>query len=207
MKSFKYVLLALLIAGNIQMAQSISKKIQPRQKLSYVESIISEMYVDKVDEDKLVEDAIRGMLEELDPHSTYSTREETLETQEVMQGSFSGIGIQFNMQKDTLYVIQTIAGGPSEKSGDSAGRPLHRRRRHCHCREKDEKHGYHENASRQKRDKSGCHSSETRHGRTAPIPHHARRHTREQHRCRLHGRRQDRLHPAFPLRNDHIYRI
>ena len=117
MKSFKYVLLALLIAGNIQMAQSISKKIQPRQKLSYVESIISEMYVDKVDEDKLVEDAIRGMLEELDPHSTYSTREETLETQEVMQGSFSGIGIQFNMQKDTLYVIQTIAGGPSEKVG------------------------------------------------------------------------------------------
>ena len=117
MKSFKYVLLALLIVGNIQMAQSISKKIQPRQKLSYVESIIAEMYVDKVDEDKLVEDAIRGMLEELDPHSTYSTREETLETQEVMQGSFSGIGIQFNMQKDTLYVIQTIAGGPSEKVG------------------------------------------------------------------------------------------
>ena len=79
------------------------------------------MYVDEVDENKLVEDAIRGMLDKLDPHSTYTTAEETREMNEPLQGNFSGVGIQFNMNKDTLYVIQTIVGGPSEKVGILAG--------------------------------------------------------------------------------------
>lgn len=120
----KYLLLAVLLA----MAESLSAQFStssymssrynsPRYKLSSVEAAICNLYVDPVDENKLVEDAIREMLENLDPHSTYSTKEETMETRETMQGSFSGIGIQFNMQKDTLYVVQTISGGPSEKVG------------------------------------------------------------------------------------------
>lgn len=88
-----------------------------QQKLLMVENIVNNLYVDNVDEEKVVENAVRGILENLDPHSSYSTKEETTSSQETMQGSFSGIGIQFNMQKDTLYVVQTIAGGPSEKVG------------------------------------------------------------------------------------------
>lgn len=87
------------------------------RKLSLADWVITNMYVDTVNETKLVETAIRSMLEELDPHSTYTTAEETKEMTEPLQGNFSGIGIQFNMNKDTVYVIQTIAGGPSERVG------------------------------------------------------------------------------------------
>ena len=90
-------------------------------KLRMAEAAISQLYVDTVDENKLVEEAIRGMLESLDPHSSYSTPEETKELNEPLQGNFSGIGISFNMNKDTLYVIQTVAGGPSERIGILAG--------------------------------------------------------------------------------------
>ena len=91
------------------------------RKLSLADWVITNMYVDTVNETKLVETAIRSMLEELDPHSTYTTAEETKEMTEPLQGNFSGIGIQFNMNKDTVYVIQTIAGGPSERVGILAG--------------------------------------------------------------------------------------
>ena len=95
--------------------------VTPPGKLNYAEKIISEYYVDDVDENKLVEAAIKSMLEELDPHSSYSTAEETKELNEPLEGNFSGIGITFNMNKDTLYVIQTVSGGPSERVGILAG--------------------------------------------------------------------------------------
>lgn len=87
------------------------------QKLLNAQYAVSTFYVDSTSNDKLVEDAIIGMLEKLDPHSAYSDAKETKELEEPLQGEFSGIGIQFNMNHDTLYVIQTIAGGPSEKVG------------------------------------------------------------------------------------------
>lgn len=90
-------------------------------KLRMAESAIVQFYVDTVNEDKLVEDAIKGMLEKLDPHSSYTTAEETRELNEPLQGNFSGIGITFNMNQDTLYVIQTVAAGPSERVGVLAG--------------------------------------------------------------------------------------
>ena len=103
-------------------AVSFAKKNYNRQeKLRWAEMAISQFYVDTINEDKLVEDAIRGMLENLDPHSLYSSPEETKELNEPLQGNFSGIGITFNMAEDTLYVIQTVAGGPSEKVGIIAG--------------------------------------------------------------------------------------
>ena len=108
----------LLIIGIIATAQYAAT---PLNKLRMAEVAISQYYVDTVDENKLVEDAIRGMLNELDPHSAYSTAEETRELNEPLQGNFSGIGISFNMTKDTLYIIQTVAGGPSEKVGVLAG--------------------------------------------------------------------------------------
>lgn len=109
---------ALLAAAfTVSRAQTINQN----QKLRLAEAAISQFYVDSVDESKLVEDAIRGMLEKLDPHSQYSNAEETRELNEPLTGNFSGIGISFNMPQDTLYVIQTISGGPSERVGILAG--------------------------------------------------------------------------------------
>ena len=90
-------------------------------KLRYAGKIVESFYVDSINSDSIAEEAIRAMLKTLDPHSQYSDQEETRELTEPLQGNFSGIGIQFNMLNDTLYVIQPVAGGPSEKVGILAG--------------------------------------------------------------------------------------
>ena len=93
----------------------------PLRKLQIAELAIKSLYVDSVDEKKLVEDGIRGMLEKLDPHSSYSTPKEVKALNEPLAGNFEGIGVQFNMIEDTLLVIQPVTGGPSEKVGIVAG--------------------------------------------------------------------------------------
>ena len=104
-----------LLGGNRAYAGPL--KIPAANKIAQAEKIIESCYVDTVDTDKLAETAIIAMLETLDPHSTYSDPEETKELTTPLDGNFSGIGIQFNMLNDTLYVIQTTSGGPSEKVG------------------------------------------------------------------------------------------
>lgn len=116
MKKTLFILLMALLAATKGAAQ-----MEQMRKLQLAEYAINTLYVDKVDEEKLVESAIRGMLETLDPHSTYSTAEEVKKMNIQLNGNFDGIGIQFNMTTDTLFVIQTIAGGPSEKAGMMAG--------------------------------------------------------------------------------------
>ncbi len=91
------------------------------RKVNMAMYAIENMYVDKVDENKLAEDAIVSLLEKLDPHSNYLTPEEVKEMNEPLEGNFDGIGVQFNMLTDTLYIIQVIPGGPSEKVGVKAG--------------------------------------------------------------------------------------
>ena len=93
----------------------------PIRKLTIAEMAVQNLYVDSVNEAKLVEDAIRGMLKELDPHSSYSTPKEVKALNEPLQGNFDGIGVQFNMIEDTLLVIQPTVKGPSEKVGILAG--------------------------------------------------------------------------------------
>lgn len=118
----KRILLPLLILSVFAASMSAQRgnNIDAR-KLQLALYAISNLYVDSTSETKLVEDAIVGMLEKLDPHSTYTDPEETKEMTEPLQGNFDGIGIQFNMLTDTLYVIQVIPGGPSEKVGLMAG--------------------------------------------------------------------------------------
>ena len=91
------------------------------RKLQFTEMAITNLYVDSVDEKKLVEDAIRGMLDKLDPHSSYLTPKEVKNLNEPLNGNFEGIGVQFNMIEDTLLVIQPVTNGPSEKVGILAG--------------------------------------------------------------------------------------
>ena len=86
-------------------------------KLMYTGNIIDNFYVDDADIDKISEEGIKAMLKALDPHSTYTDPKETKSLLEQMEGSFGGIGIQFNIVSDTLYVIQTTANGPSERAG------------------------------------------------------------------------------------------
>lgn len=78
---------------------------------------IKNLYVDDINEEKLVEDGLRGMIKELDPHSAYMTADEMKEMNEPLQGGFDGIGISFNMLNDTLFIVEVISGGPSEKFG------------------------------------------------------------------------------------------
>lgn len=111
----------LISIGCLQAQEKKQYKENPIRKLQLAQFAIANLYVDETDDNKLVESAIKGMLEELDPHSTYSTPEEVKKMNEPLQGNFDGIGIQFNMVEDTLFVIQPVSGGPSEKVGILAG--------------------------------------------------------------------------------------
>lgn len=108
------------VIGKAQIRGNIGNA-SPLRKLQLAEMAITNFYVDSVDEQKLAEDAIRGMLEKLDPHSTYTDAKETKAMNEPLQGDFEGIGVQFNMINDTLVVIQPVVNGPSEKVGILAG--------------------------------------------------------------------------------------
>ncbi len=90
---------------------------QGTKKLATTMTLIERMYVDTVNDEKLADDAIVSILKELDPHSSYLSAETVSEMNEPLEGNFDGIGISFNMMSDTLYVIETIADGPSERVG------------------------------------------------------------------------------------------
>jgi len=90
-------------------------------KLNYLLQIIDNNYVDTVNVNDLVEDAMPQILSELDPHSSYISASDAEETTEELRGSFSGIGVRFTIQKDTVNVMNVIKGGPSEKVGVLAG--------------------------------------------------------------------------------------
>ncbi len=96
--------------------------VKPRaDKLSRILNYVEANYVDSIDRDRLVEAAIPVMLQELDPHSVYIPAQEVTAANEQLQGNFEGIGISFNMLTDTVLIISTIPGGPSEKAGLMAG--------------------------------------------------------------------------------------
>ena len=91
------------------------------RKLNDVLSITEKYYVEDVDTQKLVESAITGILEQLDPHSVYIPPKDLTSIEETMQGDFEGIGIEFQIVNDTLTVVSAISGGPSEALGIQAG--------------------------------------------------------------------------------------
>lgn len=90
-------------------------------KLSALLTSIEQLYVDSVKVDSIIEKVLPDVLKELDPHSAYFPAEETKESNDELHGSFSGIGIQFSIQEDTIHVNSVIHGGPSEKVGLQAG--------------------------------------------------------------------------------------
>jgi carboxyl-terminal processing protease len=107
----------LAVFGVIAQQNPLSTSLKFKEVIDQIER----NYVDPVDTKKLTETAIVALLEKLDPHSTYIPAEEAQEAQSQINGSFVGIGIRFQIVKDTLMVVATIPGGPSEKLGIQAG--------------------------------------------------------------------------------------
>ncbi|TRX51621.1 S41 family peptidase [Fulvivirga sp. M361] len=91
------------------------------QKFKEVLTLIDRNYVDEVNTDELVEGAIEHMLTNLDPHSAYIPAEDKIRANEDLQGNFEGIGIEFNIFKDTIVVVSPLSGGPSEAVGMQSG--------------------------------------------------------------------------------------
>lgn len=124
----KYILISMCMMGAVLPVMSQNRNVNlgsvlsgPLHKLIIAETAIKQVYVDSVSEDKVVEDALKGMLSQLDPHSVYTPAKEVQALTEPLEGKFEGIGVQYNMVEDTLVVVQPVSGGPSEKVGIMAG--------------------------------------------------------------------------------------
>ncbi len=112
-----------LLAGMLLFGISLQAQIFNEQSFKFSKTLdyINSLYVDTINQQKLVETAIVEMLKELDPHSAYLTAAEVKEMNEPLQGNFEGIGVTFNILNDTIFIISTIPGGPSERIGVQAG--------------------------------------------------------------------------------------
>ncbi len=118
----KKIIVSLLLGASFHsFAQVDQSKIGTVKKFEEVLTYVEKMYVDSVNAQKLTDAAIVALLEELDPHSTFIPKEEVDDANQKINGSFVGIGIRFQIYKDTLMVVATIPGGPSEKLGIRAG--------------------------------------------------------------------------------------
>jgi carboxyl-terminal processing protease len=118
MRIYKYMVFALLVlAPQILQGQYNVEAL----KLAQVMEKVSSFYVDSIDESDVAERTIVRMLHELDPHSSYLSKEDLEELSEQLEGEFEGIGVSFNVLEDTIYIIRTISGGPSERVGIMAG--------------------------------------------------------------------------------------
>lgn len=116
-----YPIIATTVLAFSLQAQVDESKIANTQKFEEVLTYVNKLYVDDVDQNALTDAAIVGLLEELDPHSTFISKEEVDDANERINGNFVGIGIRFQIHKDTLRVVATIPGGPSEKLGLQPG--------------------------------------------------------------------------------------
>lgn len=115
-----FVILSFFAFTVISCAQQVrfsDESLKLMRSLQYIENL----YVDTINNEKFIEDVVKSMLANLDPHSTYISAKDVKAMEEPLEGNFDGIGIAFNMMTDTLYVVETIAGGPSEKVGLRAG--------------------------------------------------------------------------------------
>ncbi len=114
------IIIGLYIPGKSSVAEKSSIRIKS-DKMSNILDVIESNYVDTVNRKELVEAAIPAILKKLDPHSVYIPAQDLARANEPLEGNFDGIGISFNMLTDTILVITTIPGGPSEKVGLLAG--------------------------------------------------------------------------------------
>ncbi|MFZ5428897.1 MAG: S41 family peptidase [Bacteroidota bacterium] len=124
------VLLAIAMIAGLFIGNALNRKSQPvyrsmklpgGNKLSTILNLVESAYVDSINTSEIIEKTIPNLLQNLDPHSTYIPARDMQEVEEEMQGNFSGIGVQFSIQEDTVVVIDVVSGGPSQKLGIMAG--------------------------------------------------------------------------------------
>jgi carboxyl-terminal processing protease len=123
-QKFKVLAPFLMLICIFSLAINIQAQDDPKetiQKFGTALQIIEFAYVDSIDSPELVETAIIEMLKELDPHSAYISKEEIDKVNEPLEGSFEGIGVTFQIFKDTILVVAPVIGGPSDKLGILAG--------------------------------------------------------------------------------------
>ena len=104
--------------GNSKQSRASSPK---SDKITQLLNYIQREYVDTINNERLVDSAIESLLSSLDPHSAYIPASELAEMNEPLQGNFDGIGIEFNILDDTIYVVSALSGGPSEALGIRSG--------------------------------------------------------------------------------------
>lgn len=121
MKFKLFSLLMLVALSGFLPAQPQQTHPATTDKFAFLLNAIERNYVEDVNAEELTEVAIVALLQELDPHSVYMSKEEMREANEPLQGSFEGIGVQFQILRDTIYVVTPIVGGPSEKLGIMSG--------------------------------------------------------------------------------------
>ncbi len=110
-----------MVIGTLLSGRTGSNDGKYLNKINALLSLIDEKYVDTVDQAKIVEDVLPQILGELDPHSVYLPAKDVVAANEEIEGSFSGVGIQFNIQDDTARVVSVVANGPSEAAGVQPG--------------------------------------------------------------------------------------
>lgn len=115
------VLLGIGLGLYVQPVVSGDNVFEQVRKFSEVLNMAQKNYVEEVDTQKLTEAAIKGMLDELDPHSVYISAKEMTKVEEDFKGSFEGIGVEFDIVSDTITIVSPIVGGPSEALGIQAG--------------------------------------------------------------------------------------
>ena len=98
-----------------------ARLLQPRSKVDQLLQMMNSSYVDPIDVDSITEEVMEVLVEKLDPHSAYIPKEDLEMVNSELSASFSGIGVQFNIQNDTVYIVAVIPGGPSEAVGLLAG--------------------------------------------------------------------------------------
>ena len=115
------ILMLLSISTSAQLKQKMIDPKETTLKFNTLMQLINNFYVEDIDQPKLTEEAIVAVLKELDPHSVYISKKDVEKTNEPLVGNFEGVGIQFQLYRDTILVISPVPGGPSEKLGILAG--------------------------------------------------------------------------------------
>jgi len=121
--AYSLVLIIGILIGHFLNTSETASSFQLNQntKINNILRLINADYVDNINQQDLEESAIKSILKELDPHSTYIGNKDIKSVNENMEGSFGGIGVEFNIQQDTIVVVSPIAGGPSERLGIKSG--------------------------------------------------------------------------------------
>ena len=215
----KYILPTLTVMGvalGIFMGMALSQKANAQRliyqngqwhleqtKVDKLLQLMENAYVDSLNIDSITDEAMTELVKKLDPHSAYIPKEDLELVNSELAGSFSGIGVQFTIQQDTVRIVAVIAGGPSAGVNISR-RQDHLRGRQFVCGQKDQQRESDAYAPRRERVAGQVRRTPRRYKRDAVLLDHPRRYTGHFRRCQVHHRAQYRFHPRQQVRREHV---